>query len=147
MDEWLPPLVEVSGFFAFKFLEYPGVTNKRPLASWFLAALPGNALVSKWKTEFTKRWRTRRYLTYHEVHLTLHDVLQSDKTAMSIFRSTPNSSQVGPHSCQKRCPEQCVMDAECNGRFAPMFKRPFGHHGPPATWWAAVWNTTGLPPL
>jgi hypothetical protein len=57
LDAWLPPLLTESGFFAF---ERPG--PDRALSSWFLAATPGNELMSKWWGEVERYWRKPRHL-------------------------------------------------------------------------------------
>lgn len=55
LDEWLPALIDSTGFFAFA---RPG--PDRPLSSWFLASSPGHLLFERWWEQVKRFWSVPR---------------------------------------------------------------------------------------
>jgi hypothetical protein len=53
--DWVEPLCDATGFFAFR---HP--RPKLPMSTWFLAAKPGNRLVSIWLDACIAYWKTDR---------------------------------------------------------------------------------------
>jgi hypothetical protein len=95
LDEWLP-LAMGTGFFAFA---RPG--PDRALASWFLAAAPGNMLLAKWAASATRYWRGRKLSDdYFWVHHLFGDLCSSDPDARAAWESVPKVSADGPHAIQ-----------------------------------------------
>lgn len=96
LDAWLPELVRPSGFFAF---DRPA--PDRPLASWLLAAQPGNLLATKWAMRVADYWRGRRKAdAYYWFHREFDRLCDSDPEAAEAWRVTPRISADGPHSVQ-----------------------------------------------
>jgi hypothetical protein len=90
LDSWLDTR---SGFFAF---EKPGAD--RPLASWFLAAEPGNAAVAVWSELADQYWegRSKRHL-YYWLHALFLAAYEKDETARRVWDRTPKLRSDGPH--------------------------------------------------
>lgn len=82
LDSWLPGYVQ-SGFFAF---DRPG--RDRPIASWFIAAAPQNALVVRWFSELrtylvSVKFRNREHpLAWAALHAILG---RNERTALLWF--------------------------------------------------------------
>jgi hypothetical protein len=91
LDEWLPELVE-TGFFAF------GNPEPRVVASWFLAAAPGNYVIEHWSREAAAYWngRTERD-EYFWFHYLFAAATRNDRRFGEIWESTPRVSSDGPH--------------------------------------------------
>ncbi len=51
LADWLAPLGAQSGFFAFR-----RDGDARPLANWFLAAVPGSMIITKWRSQILRYW-------------------------------------------------------------------------------------------
>lgn len=56
LHEWLPPLVEVQGFFAFRSEGDPNLV----LQNWFLSGTKGHPLTTAWLAEYVDYFRTMR---------------------------------------------------------------------------------------
>lgn len=92
LDDWLAPLL-VSGFFAF--------TNSSPdrmIASWFLAAEPGNRLLGIWQAYVVAYWRRR---ARRHTHFWFHGFLyggayRENREFRAIWKATPTLSSRGP---------------------------------------------------
>lgn len=95
LDEWIEPAMH-EGFFAF---DRPG--GDRPLASWFLAARPGNRLLAAWAARALAYWQDRACTQdYFWVHHQFDELLAIDRQAFSDWFATPQISADGPHSVQ-----------------------------------------------
>jgi len=95
LDEWLP-LAAYTGFFAFS-----RPAEDRELASWFLAAQPGNVLLAKWAARALAYWHGREKTSdYFWVHHQFGELCAVDKDAFRIWKSTPRISADGPHILQ-----------------------------------------------
>jgi hypothetical protein len=95
LDDWLP-LANQTGFFAFA---RPG--EDRELASWFLAAEPGNRLLAKWAARTIAYWRGReRSPDYFWVHHQFGELCAIDREAFRAWQNTPRISADGPHALQ-----------------------------------------------
>ena len=96
LDDWLP-LAGNTGFFAFA---RPG--EGRPLATWFLAAAPGNPLLAKWAARTIRYWlgreRTNDYFWFHHQ---FGELCATDKEARQAWQNVPRISADGPHSIQR----------------------------------------------
>ncbi|WP_081176207.1 capsular polysaccharide synthesis protein [Rhizobium rhizosphaerae] len=91
LEDWLPPLMQ-SGFFAFED-PYPG----RCMQNWFLAAAPGNPLVTRWLAQMARYWRKDgKLLHYFWVMHMFEFVVRTDRTAAEIWARTPKLSPKGP---------------------------------------------------
>ena len=96
LDEWLP-LAAYTGFFAFS-----RPADDRDLASWFLAALPGNALLAKWTARSLDYWHGRRSTQdYFWVHHQFGELCAIDGDALRAWQDTPRISADGPHAIQR----------------------------------------------
>jgi hypothetical protein len=90
LDNWLPPLMQ-SGFFAFPDT-YPG----RLMQNWFLAALPGNYLVTRWAEKMERYYGKRgKLLHYFWVMYMFEYVVRTDREAARIWDFTPKISMKG----------------------------------------------------
>ena len=95
LDEWIGPAMQ-SGFFAFA-----RPAQDRELASWFLAARPGNRLLSAWAARALAYWRGRRSTRdYFWLHHQFGELIAIDPQAFADWMSTPRISADGPHSVQ-----------------------------------------------
>lgn len=95
LDDWLP-LAAHTGFFAFA---RPG--EDRELASWFLAAQPGNPLLAKWAARALAYWRGRESARdYFWVHHQFGELCAIDRDAFRAWQNTPRISADGPHAIQ-----------------------------------------------
>lgn len=95
LDEWIDQAVQ-TGFFAFA---RPG--EDREIATWFLAAAPGNSLLAKWAARAVDYWREREAtLDYFWVHHQFGELITIDQDAFTAWQSTPRISANGPHSVQ-----------------------------------------------
>jgi hypothetical protein len=95
LDEWLCPAMQ-SGFFAFA-----RPAQDRELASWFLAARPGNRLLSAWAARALAYWRGRRSTRdYFWLHHQFGELIDIDPQAFNDWMATPRISADGPHSVQ-----------------------------------------------
>jgi Capsular polysaccharide synthesis protein len=96
LDDWLP-LAAHTGFFAFA---RPG--EDRELASWFLAAQPGNVLLAKWAARALAYWRGReKAQDYFWVHHQFGELCAIDRDAFCAWQNTPRISADGPHAIQQ----------------------------------------------
>lgn len=94
--EWLSEAM-ATGFFAFA---NPG--PDRLLASWFLAAAPGNALLSRWAARALRYWRGRSASDdYFWVHHEFGQLCSIDAEARAVWNAVPKISADGPHSVQR----------------------------------------------
>jgi Capsular polysaccharide synthesis protein/Methyltransferase domain/Polysaccharide pyruvyl transferase len=95
LDDWLP-LAACTGFFAFARPD-----EDREIASWFLAAQPGNALLAKWAARAVAYWQgrenTRDYLWAHHQ---FGELCSIDRDAFRAWQNTPHISANGPYSIQ-----------------------------------------------
>lgn len=101
LEHWLP-VVAQSGFFAFvwtpdsKWFMWPSYF--REIASWFLAATPGNPIISEWEKYSFDYWRdrteTRQYFWLHTLFETLSYASPQFRRAL---RRVPTISSFGPH--------------------------------------------------
>jgi Capsular polysaccharide synthesis protein/Polysaccharide pyruvyl transferase/Methyltransferase domain len=95
LDDWLLHAAS-TGFFAFS---RPG--EDRLLATWFLAAAPGNPLVSRWAARAIRYWRARqRSDDYFWFHHLFGELCATDKQALRAWQNVPRISADGPHSIQ-----------------------------------------------
>ncbi|MER9581311.1 capsular polysaccharide synthesis protein [Mesorhizobium sp. M0276] len=95
LDDWLP-LATSSGFFAFS-----KPAEDRELASWFLAAHVGSALLDKWVARTIAYWRGRRSTRdYFWLHHLFGELCATDPDANRLWQKTPRISADGPHSVQ-----------------------------------------------
>lgn len=95
LSDWLPALMQ-SGFFAFS---RPG--PDRILATWFLAAEPGNPLILRWRDLMERYWRNvDRMDFYHWTHYLFAEGCRSDPRMNAIWHDTPWISADGPHQVQ-----------------------------------------------
>lgn len=91
LDNWLPSLMQ-SGFFAFPDT-YPG----RRMQNWFLAAQPGNYLVTRWAERMERYYaRKGKLLHYFWVMYMFEYVVRTDRKAALIWNFTPKISMKGP---------------------------------------------------
>lgn len=87
----------VAGFFAFA---KPG--PDRPLASWFIAAVPHNALLSKWTAKAVAYWHGRqRSHDYFWVHHQFDKLCLEDDEARFAWARVPKISADGPHTIKR----------------------------------------------
>lgn len=95
LDDWLPAAAG-TGFFAFS-----RPAEARPLATWFLAAEPGNPLVAKWAARVVRYWYAReRSHDYYWFHHQFGELCASDRQAFRCWQDVPRLSAAGPHSVQ-----------------------------------------------
>ena len=95
LDEWLP-LAMGTGFFAFS-----KPAHDRALASWFIAAAPGNRLIAKWAARVIRYWRGRSHSDdYFWFHHQFGELCSIDREARTAWESVPKMSADGPHAIQ-----------------------------------------------
>jgi Capsular polysaccharide synthesis protein/Methyltransferase domain len=95
LDEWLP-LAAGTGFFAFA-----RPAEDRLLATWFLAAEPGNALLAGWAARAVRYWRGReRADDYFWFHHQFGELCATDKHALRAWQDVPRIGADGPHAVQ-----------------------------------------------
>jgi hypothetical protein len=95
LDEWLP-LAMGTGFFAFS-----KPAHDRALASWFIAATPGNMLLAKWVAWAIRYWRERKQShDYFWLHHLFGELCSIDPDARTAWESVPKISADGPHAIQ-----------------------------------------------
>ena len=95
LDEWLP-LAMGTGFFAFSRPAYD-----RMLATWFIAAAPGNMLLAKWAAKAIGYWRGRnRSNDYFWLHHQFGELCSIDREARAAWESVPKISADDPHAIQ-----------------------------------------------
>jgi hypothetical protein len=96
LDDWLP-LSANTGFFAFAFrgLEHP-------LATWFLAAAPGNQLIAKWAAQSIRYWHEREQADeYFWLRRQFGELCTNDRHALRAWQDVPRiSAGEPPHSIQ-----------------------------------------------
>ena len=92
LDDWLPPML-ASGFFAFTNFE-----PDRMIASWFLAAEPGNRLLAIWQAYVVAYWRRReRPHTYFWFHgFAFGRAHRENHEFRAIWKATPTLSSQAP---------------------------------------------------
>lgn len=92
LDDWLAPML-VSGFFAFTNFE-----PDRKIASWFLAAEPGNRLLEIWQAYVVAYWRRReRPHTYFWFHgFVFGRAHRENREFRAIWKATPTLSSREP---------------------------------------------------
>lgn len=92
LDDWLTPVL-VSGFFAFTNFE-----PDRMIASWFLAAEPGNQLLEVWQAYVAAYWRRRaRRHTHFWFHGFVYGKAYRENRAFrAIWKATPTLSSRDP---------------------------------------------------
>lgn len=96
LDEWIGPAA-YRGFFAFA-----RPSEDRELASWFLAAKPGNRLLAAWAARVLAYWRDRiATQDYFWLHHQFGELITIDTRAFADWNVTPRISADGPHSVQK----------------------------------------------
>ena len=92
LDDWLPPML-ASGFFAFT-----NVSPDRMIASWFLAAEPGNRLLAIWQAYVVAYWRRRQqrhaYFWFHG--FLFGQAHRENRAFRAIWKATPTLSSRGP---------------------------------------------------
>lgn len=95
LDTWLEQAAQ-TGFFAFA---RPG--EGRELATWFLAARPGNRLLAKWAARALSYWQERDATDdYFWVHHQFGELIAIDRSAFADWQAVPQISADGPHSVQ-----------------------------------------------
>ena len=95
LDEWLPAAAS-AGFFAFS---YPA--PDQPLASWFLAAAPGNTLLGKWAAKTVGYWDGRSKSTdFFWFEHQFGELCSLDPEARRAWAAVPKISADGPNSLQ-----------------------------------------------
>lgn len=101
LNEWLP-LAMGTGFFAFsKPAPKAPKAPQRPLASWFIAAGPGNLLLAKWAARAIRYWHERNQSNdYFWLHHQFGDLCSTDPEARIAWESVPKISDVSPHAIQ-----------------------------------------------
>jgi len=89
LNDWLPMVMSHCDFFAFS---KPG--PDRPLASWFLAARPGNFIVIQMLAVARKFWRNQNRMTrvYHWTHYTFDWLLRTSPAFARAWAETPQIS-------------------------------------------------------
>jgi hypothetical protein len=107
LDDWLPPML-VSGFFAFTNFE-----PDRMIASWFLAAEPGNRLLEIWQAYVVAYWRRR---ARRHTHFWFHGFLygrahRENREFRAIWKATPTLSSRGPAQLASRL-DHVLPDAQ-----------------------------------
>jgi hypothetical protein len=125
LDSFVEQVVAPAGFFAFTFSD-PG-----RVASWFLAAMPKNPLILRWKAAFMERWRSGKVFDYFELHYTLRDMItkRDHPRVTAVWNNMPHVTEKWPHSCIKGCPQYWTIMAYDD--IPPMLKRPFQLSHPP----------------
>lgn len=93
LDQWLGQAMH-AGFFAFA---RPG--EDRELATWFLAARPGNRLLSNWAARAIAYWQDRESSPdYFWVHHQFGELIAIDRDSFNDWQATPRISADGPHT-------------------------------------------------
>lgn len=93
LDTWLPDCMD-EGFFAF---ERPD----RPLASWFLAAQPGNRLIAAWAAAVDGYWRDRSEADdYFWFHALFAEICAQQSDMADCWAHVPKISAIPPHQIQ-----------------------------------------------
>jgi SAM-dependent methyltransferase len=96
LNDWLPSAAG-TGFFAFA---NPG--PDRLLASWFLAAAPGNRLLAKWTARVINYWQGRTQSNdYFWLHHQFGELCSLDDEARSAWQSVPRISAAGPQTIHR----------------------------------------------
>jgi hypothetical protein len=118
LDEWLP-LAVGTGFFAFS-----RPAHDRALATWFIAAAPGNRLLAKWAARAIGYWRGLSHSNdYFWLHHQFGELCSTDQEARTAWESVPRISADGPHAIQSA---GMYQPAESGGRgvdwTTPVFK-------------------------
>lgn len=94
LDSWLPQCME-EGFFAFD-------RPDRPLASWFLAAEPGNPIIAAWAAAVGDYWRDRaqadEYFWFHEL---FRAICAANPAIAESWARVPRISALPPHQIQE----------------------------------------------
>jgi hypothetical protein len=72
LDEWLPGMLQSTGFFAF---ERPG--HDRPISSWFLAAARDHIIINRWWEQIGRFWSKPRRLAMYEAGPVPSDPVES----------------------------------------------------------------------
>ncbi|MDX3901012.1 MAG: capsular polysaccharide synthesis protein [Sphingobium sp.] len=93
LDDWLPDCME-EGFFAFH-------RPDRPLASWFLAAVPHDPIIARWLTAATDYWTDRSEADdYFWVHNLFGQLLANDPQVAATWARVRRHSAMPPHQIQ-----------------------------------------------
>lgn len=118
LDEWLP-FAMGTGFFAFSKPAYD-----RLLASWFIAAVPGNILLVKWTARAINYWRGRNWSNdYFWLHHQFGELCSIDREFRTAWERVPKISADGPHSIQSAGMYEPVEDvAQGIDWTVPVFK-------------------------
>lgn len=123
LSDWLPDQIG-SGFFAFGFP--PGMG--RPLASWFLASVPGGLTIRFWRAACWAYWqgRSQRH-TYHWMHETFGLLCDTDPAFQQAWQATPKVSAIhplhfAPDAAALFDPPTAAMQAHLAGPHAPVWK-------------------------
>lgn len=116
LDSWLPACME-EGFFAFD-------RPDRPLASWFLAAEPGNPVIAAWAEAVEDYWRDRvqadNYFWFHEL---FRAICAGEPAIAESWARVPRISALPPHQIQELGMLSPASDtAPLVDRSLPLFK-------------------------
>lgn len=138
LDNFVGKVVRRAGFWTFFF---PPSRNGH-VTTWFMAALPRNPLVLRWKEAFMKKWEdANRTLAYFELHHTLTDLVHvRDEVVMKVWWHMPKVGEDWPQACLRGCKDYWNK-TKLEDR-PPMLKRPFqqGAGIIPKAWWKDYWD-------
>lgn len=145
LDTWIDAHC-ATGFFAF---DKP--VPQRPLATWFLAAHPGNSLLGKWQDLSWQYWEGRAEMDeVHWVHARFKHLLETDAQAAADYAAIKAISAVhllhfGPKNPVFGQPvPQVIKDGVAN-RVAPVCKVtnkfPMGPEGTTLDWISRTLST------
>lgn len=95
LDDWLPFAAQ-TGFFAFA-----RPAEDREIATWFVAARPGNELLAKWAARAMAYWQGRESTRdYFWVHHQFGELCAVDRDAFRAWHNMPRISADRPHAIQ-----------------------------------------------
>jgi hypothetical protein len=95
LDEWIAQASQ-TGFFAFA-----RPAEDRELATWCIAAHPGNQLMAKWAARSFAYWNGRTATRdYFWVHHQFGELISVDPEAFAAWQRVPRISADGPHTVQ-----------------------------------------------
>lgn len=98
LDHWIGMLFQQTDFFAF---DRPG--RDRQISTWFLASVPGNALMRRWnemQTLYWAPWR-RSEVPYFASHALFEYLVRFDPRMRRAWSGVPKLSAEPPHRMQR----------------------------------------------
>jgi hypothetical protein len=95
LDEWLGEMTG-EGFFAFA-----NPAPDRPLSSWFLAATPGNGLITRWCARTLEYWQDRKRADeYFWFHHLFRSLCETEPAFAASWDRVPKVSAAASHILQ-----------------------------------------------